>query len=96
MGISVEKGKFRARYWHKGKNHSVGMFDTELKAKRAITRYKKKLEDEAFDIYREDWRQEFDLLEERRTPTEKARDIARTSKSRITSIADKIRTWRKS
>lgn len=43
MGVSVEKGKYRARVYHKGKRYTVGMYDTELKAKRAVNRFKRKL-----------------------------------------------------
>lgn len=42
MGVTKEKnGKFRARYSLNGERHNVGIFDTELKAKRAITKHRK-------------------------------------------------------
>lgn len=42
MGITKERGKFRARINDHGKRINVGLFDTERKAKLALTRWKKK------------------------------------------------------
>lgn len=42
MGVTVTKsGKYRARYSSNGERHNIGVFDTELKAKRAISKHRK-------------------------------------------------------
>lgn len=49
MGVTQERGKFRARYSFMGERINLGYFDTELKAKRAITKDRKEKQ-EAYDF----------------------------------------------
>lgn len=40
MGVTLEKGKYRARAYHKGKAHSLGYFDTKIAAQAAVAKFK--------------------------------------------------------
>lgn len=41
MGVTVERNKFRVRVSKDGERHNIGLFDTELKAKRALNKWKR-------------------------------------------------------
>lgn len=42
MGVTKQaNGKYRARYTLHGERYNVGVFDTELKAKRALSKHRK-------------------------------------------------------
>lgn len=52
MGVTKQaNGKFRARYSLNGERNNVGVFDTELKAKRALNKHRK--EHDFSDIWKE-------------------------------------------
>lgn len=39
MGVTAERNKFRVRVSKDGVRHNVGLFDTEMKAKRALNKF---------------------------------------------------------
>lgn len=41
MGVTLERNKFRVRVSKDGERHNIGLFDTELKAKRAFNKWKR-------------------------------------------------------
>ena len=68
MSITLEKnGKYRARVSiGNGKRKSLGRFDTELKAKRAVNKWRKEqaLEQEKHDEFGESWAEKNKSLED--------------------------------
>lgn len=95
MGVTKEKnGKFRARYTFMGERHNVGMFDTELKAKRAITKHKKN-QQELYDFLKPMEHNPNDFIE---SPIDTSKPITPPKPSimdRIKSGIEKGRTWLK-
>lgn len=98
MGVTKEHGKFRARITHMGTRYHVGTFDTELKAKRAITRTKKKLVEQDDFFIKSDLSKHklgFEDVVDTRTGRQKARDIRDSGKSFIDRLIGKIGKWKK-
>lgn len=92
MGVTQERGKFRARYSFMGERINLGYFDTELKAKRAISKDRKEKQ-EAYDFMQPMSHDPNDFLE---TEVEKDKKIyppKPSLKDRIKTTYGKAKTW---
>lgn len=91
MGVTKENGKFRARVNDAGKRVSLGMYDTERKAKLAITRWKK--QHDFSDVWvkknngLDDFKMDFEEMKPKKT-------ITLHKPAFIDRLTAKIKEWR--
>ena len=65
MGVTVENGKFRARYMHKGVQYNVGRYETEDEAWIELGRHK--WENEKFPSF--EWEKPVEIKLRKKKPS---------------------------